>query len=76
MNDLKHDSIYLDNPRPEILALIPSSVKRLLDVGCHTGQFGFAVKEKYNAKVWGVEPNVETAKIANNCLDKVFQAYF
>jgi 2-polyprenyl-3-methyl-5-hydroxy-6-metoxy-1,4-benzoquinol methylase len=76
MDGLKHDSFYPDNPRPEMLELIPSSVHRLFDVGCHTGQFAYAVKKKYNAEVWGVEPNVETARIASAYLDKVFQGYF
>lgn len=76
MESLEHDSPYLDNPRPEMLALIPSSVHKLLDVGCHTGQFGFAVKKKYGAEVWGIEPNPETSKIAENYLDKVIQGHF
>jgi 2-polyprenyl-3-methyl-5-hydroxy-6-metoxy-1,4-benzoquinol methylase len=76
MDSLVHDSPYLDNPRPEMLALIPSSVKRLLDVGCHTGQFGFAIKNKYGAEVWGIEPSAETANIADNYLDRVFEGYF
>jgi 2-polyprenyl-3-methyl-5-hydroxy-6-metoxy-1,4-benzoquinol methylase len=76
MKMIEHDSIYPDASRPEMLELFPSSVHRLLDVGCHTGQFGFAVKKKYGAEVWGVEPNSETARIANNHLDKVFQSYF
>lgn len=75
MDNLEHDSPYLDNPRPEMLALIPSSVNRLLDVGCHTGQFGFSVKKKYDAEVWGVEPNAVTAEIARNYLDKVIDGY-
>jgi 2-polyprenyl-3-methyl-5-hydroxy-6-metoxy-1,4-benzoquinol methylase len=75
MKIFEHDSLYLDNPRPEMLDLMPSSVKRLLDVGCHTGQFGFAVKNRYNAEVWGIEPNAETAKIADNYLDKVIHGY-
>jgi 2-polyprenyl-3-methyl-5-hydroxy-6-metoxy-1,4-benzoquinol methylase len=76
MENLEHDSPYLDNPRAEMLALIPLSVHRLLDVGCHTGQFGFSVKKKNNAEVWGVEPNPLTAKIASNYLDKVFDGNF
>lgn len=76
MDNLEHNSPYLHNPRPEMLALIPPSVHRLLDVGCHTGQFGLAVKNKYGAEVWGVEPNTATAKIAANYLDKVFDSLF
>lgn len=76
MNTIEHSSPYLDNPRTEMLELIPSSVHTLLDVGCHTGQFGFAVKNKYGAEVWGVEPNAETAKIASKYLDKVFHSNF
>lgn len=76
MENLEHGSPYLDNPRPEILALIPSTVKRLLDVGCHTGQFGAAVKNKFGAEVWGVEPNPETANIVVRYLDQVFQGNF
>ncbi len=76
MDCLKHDSIYTDTPRSEMLAFIPASVHRLLDIGCHTGQFGHAVKQKYGAEVWGVEPDAETARIASNYLDEVFHGYF
>jgi 2-polyprenyl-3-methyl-5-hydroxy-6-metoxy-1,4-benzoquinol methylase len=76
MDCLEHDSVYPDIPRSEMLEFIPSSVQKLLDVGCHTGQFGLAVKNKFDAEVWGVEPNAETAKIASRNLDKVFQGYF
>lgn len=67
---------YADNRRPEMLALIPETSRRLLDVGCHTGSFGAAAKQKINCEVWGVEPNPDAAAVAHKYLDHVVEDYF
>lgn len=69
-------SVYDDSPRLDMLRLIPLNARRVLDVGCHTGEFGYAAKNQTNATVWGVEPNPETAKVAEQRLDRVFNGFF
>jgi 2-polyprenyl-3-methyl-5-hydroxy-6-metoxy-1,4-benzoquinol methylase len=62
---------YYENVRPEMLAYLPSSAKVVLDVGCSSGHFGQAIKEKANAEVWGIEPFERFGKLAVEQLDKV-----
>lgn len=69
-------SQYVDAERAEMLAFVPANARRVLDVGCHTGEFGRTVKEKCQAEVWGVEPNPETARVSARSLDRVFNAFF
>lgn len=59
-----------------MLAFVPPNARRVLDVGCHTGAFGRAVKKKCGGEVWGIEPNSETAEVASHGLDRVFNSYF
>jgi len=76
MSSLVTSSPYHDSPRPEMLAFVPQQALRVLDVGCHTGAFGAAVKKKCGGEVWGIEPNAETAQVATQVLDKVFNDIF
>lgn len=69
-------SQYADAERPEMLAFVPSDARRVLDVGCHTGEFGRTVKQKCQGEVWGIEPDPETAKVSAQSLDRVFNAVF
>ena len=69
-------SLYPDAPRLEMLAFVPATTRMALDVGCHTGAFGRAIKEKTGATVWGVEPDPATAQVAAESLDRVFPAFF
>lgn len=55
-----------------MLAYLPSSAKVVLEVGCSSGHFGEAIKEKANAEVWGIEPYERFGKLAVDKLDKVF----
>lgn len=61
--------------RPEVIALIPKNAKKVLDVGCSSGEFGYALKHQ-GIEVWGVEPVVESADLANKVLDKVINGLF
>ena len=70
------DSPYQDHGREELMPFLPATTKNVLEVGCHTGYFGRAIKKKYGATVWGIEPNKKTARIAAEGLDRVFEAYF
>jgi 2-polyprenyl-3-methyl-5-hydroxy-6-metoxy-1,4-benzoquinol methylase len=69
-------SPYADARRSEMLAFIPDGVKRVLDVGCHLGAFGRAIKDKNGAEVWGVEPDLRTSNIAARWLDRVLIGLF
>lgn len=67
-------SDYYENSRPEMLAYLPKNTKKALDIGCSSGAFGSAIKEKSGAEVWGIEPFESFGKFAIDRLDKVFIA--
>ena len=60
---------YYDHKRPEILNLIPTTAKTILDLGCGSGATGKALKERQPCHVTGVELNKEAAEIAKKNLD-------
>jgi len=63
---------YYECARPELLALVPDSAKRVLDVGCGAGRLGEALKARQPARVVGIEVVPEAAERARNRLDEVF----
>ncbi|HXL01706.1 MAG TPA: methyltransferase domain-containing protein, partial [Candidatus Atribacteria bacterium] len=63
--------IYYSYSRPEIQALIPSSAKKILDIGCGAGELGKALKERQDCEVTGIEIVPEVADKAREKLDKV-----
>jgi len=67
---------YADGDRPPLLKLVPSGISTVLDVGCNQGGFGAALKRRQECEVWGVEPDVSSAKIARQKLDHVIEDYF
>jgi len=73
---LSPESPYPNSARQEMLRFVPHTVRTVLDVGCHMGGFGKAIKQATGAEVWGVEPNPETAKVASQVLDQVFDGLF
>lgn len=74
--DASEPFVYQHSVRPEMHAFLPRDTRRILDVGCHTGMFGKMAKQNGVAEVWGVEPCVETAAMATQHLDRVFNGYF
>ena len=47
-----------------------SACARVLEVGCHTGYFGAALKA-CGFEVWGIEPDASAAAVAQSHLDRV-----
>ena len=62
--------------RREVAVLVPSTAKRLLDVGCYTGGFGAEIKRTREVEIWGVEPVAEAAAVAAQHLDRVIVGRF
>lgn len=67
---------YPHNPRRDMLSFIPAAAERVLDVGCHAGAFGEALKAQRSVEVWGVEPNSDAANRAIPLIDRVIAAPF
>ena len=64
--------VYYEDPRPEMVRLIPASTKRLLDVGCGNGLFSWNLKKKIGIEeVVGIEYFEDAAAKAVERLDKV-----
>jgi 2-polyprenyl-3-methyl-5-hydroxy-6-metoxy-1,4-benzoquinol methylase len=72
MSDISQLPEYYKNPRMEVLEAVPTEIKTQLDIGCASGAFGAAVKERSPVEVWGIEMNAEVAEHAKSRLDKVF----
>lgn len=63
-----------ERARPEILAHVPFSARRVLDLGCATGTTGAALKARQEVEVTGVEIEPEYAREAEARLDRVICA--
>jgi 2-polyprenyl-3-methyl-5-hydroxy-6-metoxy-1,4-benzoquinol methylase len=68
---VKADLGYFEFDRPELLALIPVSARKVLDIGCGAGRLGAAVKARQGAEVVGIELVAEAAQAARSRLDQV-----
>lgn len=63
---------YYEGANHKLLALVPPTATRILDIGCAKGHLGAAIKAKNpNATVWGIELVPEVAREAKTRLDHV-----
>lgn len=60
-----------EGARPDIQALVPSGVRRILEIGCSTGALGAALRQRDGAFVMGVERDAAYARTAAEVLDEV-----
>ncbi len=64
---------YFHNVRPEVVALVPQTCMRILEVGCAAGETGHALKQQHPGReVVGVEYSPVAAAKASKLLDRVF----
>ncbi len=54
-----------------VLAHVPKTTKRLLDLGCGSGALGRKIKEELHCQVVGVTCSEAEAEMAARCLDEV-----
>lgn len=67
------DNSYFEFSRPEVAALVPLSVRRILDIGCGAGRLGESLKQRQSAEVVGIELNPQAAALARARLDEVLE---
>jgi 2-polyprenyl-3-methyl-5-hydroxy-6-metoxy-1,4-benzoquinol methylase len=66
-----HNPAYV-SPRPDILALVPTTARCVLDVGCSNGALGKSIKQSQpGARVVGMEVSADMAEDARAHLDQV-----
>ena len=62
-----------ESQRPEVLALVPPGVRRVLDLGCATGELARALKRRGEVEVVGVEREPAYAAEARRHCDRVIE---
>ena len=67
-----HPGISYKGPRDDLLLLISSERRNVIDLGCNEGSLGAGLKARQKAVVTGVEVDSSAAKIAQTRLDDVF----
>jgi 2-polyprenyl-3-methyl-5-hydroxy-6-metoxy-1,4-benzoquinol methylase len=65
----KKEAYYM-NVRPEMLAFIPKTAKKILEIGCGEGNFSAQLVSD-ETETWAVEPDKPSAKKAAEKLQKV-----
>lgn len=65
------DIDYYSNTRSDLLELVPLQSKKILDVGCASGNFGKSIKQRQNCHITGIELKKNIAQIAQSNLDLV-----
>lgn len=67
----KREQNYFTEPRPEMIQFVPEDATTILDVGCGEGFFGYELRKRISAEIWGVELDGAAAESARKRLDKV-----
>jgi GT2 family glycosyltransferase/2-polyprenyl-3-methyl-5-hydroxy-6-metoxy-1,4-benzoquinol methylase len=62
---------YYEFTRPEVIALIPTTARNVLELGCAGGALGAALKQRQPCRVTGLEYVAEVAQRAEPRLDRV-----
>ncbi|WP_448384522.1 class I SAM-dependent methyltransferase [Desulfosoma sp.] len=66
-----------EQPREDLLALIPEHAAKILDVGCSSGLFGIALKaQRPEVFLTGVEPDKRKAHAARVFYDVLYEGHF
>lgn len=68
------DHRYYANNRNDMLAFIPTGARRILEIGCGSGEFGAAIKRRGEVEIVGVELVESAAAMARQHLDQVITA--
>jgi GT2 family glycosyltransferase/2-polyprenyl-3-methyl-5-hydroxy-6-metoxy-1,4-benzoquinol methylase len=68
------DLSYFEWDRPDVLSLVPTTARRVLDLGCASGRLGASIKRRQVCEVWGIERNSQAAEQARPRLDRVVVA--
>ncbi len=63
-----------ETARPDVQAHVPFSARRILDLGCASGELGVALKRRQGAVVVGVEIDGDYAAAAATRLDRVIRS--
>lgn len=65
--------IYTSINQP-VFQQIPQHAKKILDIGCGSGNLGQAIKQNLTCEVFGITYSEDEANLASQCLDKVIVA--
>lgn len=65
---------YFANARDDMLDFVPTGARRILEIGCGTGEFGAAIKRRGDVEIVGVELVEASAALARRHLDQVITA--
>ena len=64
---------YFEFNRPDVQALVPTTARYILDIGCGAGRLGEELKRSRNVDVTGIELNPLAVERARHRLDRVIQ---
>jgi GT2 family glycosyltransferase/spore maturation protein CgeB/tetratricopeptide (TPR) repeat protein/protein-L-isoaspartate O-methyltransferase len=70
-NEGTQEEAYFDHARPEVMALVPESARKILDIGCGAGRLGEALRKRQPCEVVGLELTSQAAERARPRLDQV-----